>query len=464
MAQAVAGRNPGQDVYEYKLPTIIAASSAGTLIEWYDFYIFGSLFTVLQVVLFPEQSEVARLLGILALFWVGFIVRPFGAFFFGRIGDLIGRKYTFILTISIMGGATFLMGLLPPFSAIGWFAVAIVVILRILQGLALGGEYGGAAIYVAEHSPDHQRGYYTAYIQTTATLGLVLALAVVVTVTNVLGEEALFSWGWRIPFLLSGILVGIALYVRLRLRETPLFTRIKEAKQHSLSPIADAMGHGGWKRILLVLLGATAGQAVVWYTGQFYAFAFLQDPLGLDIVPAAVVVMVALLAASPFFLVFGKLSDRVGRKPIILGGCVLAAITYLPIYSAMEAFASPPNYVALTLLIFIQVIYVTMVYGPIAAYLVELFPAKVRYTSLSVPYHLGNGWFGGGTPFIVAAIAAGTNTTFGGLAYPIGVALMTAIIGAFFLRETKDVRIWDEVTGAQPATADKPARVATEGA
>jgi len=462
MAGATAARHPGMDVYEYKLPTIIAASSAGTLIEWYDFYIFGSLFTVLEEVLFPEQSAVARLLGVLALFWVGFLVRPFGAFFFGRIGDLIGRKYTFILTISIMGGATFLMGLLPTFAAIGWLSVIIVVILRVLQGLALGGEYGGAAIYVAEHSPDDQRGYYTSYIQTTATLGLVLALAVVVSVTNVLGEDALLAWGWRIPFLLSGLLVILAIYVRLRLRETPLFTMIKEKKKQSTAPIADALGQGGWKRILLVLLGATAGQAVVWYTGQFYALTFLQDPLGLDIVPASLVVMIALLLASPFFLVFGRLSDRIGRKPIILGGCLIAAITYLPIYSAMESFASPPNYFALTLLVFIQVVYVTMVYGPIAAYLVELFPAKVRYTSLSVPYHLGNGWFGGGTPFIAAAIATATGTTFGGLAYPIGVALMTVVIGAFFLSETKHVRIWDEVTEAAPATADKPARIATE--
>jgi MFS family permease len=461
MARA-AVRNPGLDVYDYKLPTIIAASSAGTLIEWYDFYIFGSLFTVLEQVLFPEQSPVAATLGIFALFWVGFLVRPFGAFFFGRIGDRIGRKYTFILTISIMGASTFLIGLLPPFSAIGWFAVFIVVLLRVFQGLALGGEYGGAAIYVAEHAPDEQRGYYTAFIQTTATLGLVLALAVVVTVTNLLGEAALISWGWRIPFLLSGILVALALYVRLRLRETPLFTRIKEAKQDSVSPIADAVREGGWRRILLVLLGATAGQAVVWYTGQFYAFAFLQDPLGLAIVPAALVVMIALVLATPFFVVFGRLSDKIGRKRIILTGCLLAAVTYIPIYSAMQAVASPPNYVLLTLLVFIQVIYVTMVYGPIAAYLVELFPARVRYTSLSVPYHFGNGWFGGGTPFLVAAIAAATGSTLGGLAYPIGVALMTVVVGGLFLRETKNVRIWNEVTGAQPATADRPARVAPE--
>jgi MFS family permease len=449
----------GQQVYEYSLPRVIAASSAGTMIEWYDFYIFGSLFVVLGEVLFPDASPVGRTLSTFALFWVGFLVRPFGAFFFGRIGDLVGRKYTFILTISLMGGATFLIGLIPPFSAIGWWSVALVVLLRVLQGLALGGEYGGAAIYVAEHAPDNQRGYYTGYIQTTATVGLILALAVVTIITTVLGEQALQDWGWRIPFLLSGILVGIALYVRLKLQETPLFTRIKEAKQQSTSPIKDAFELGGWRLILLALLGATAGQAVVWYTGQFYAYAFLQDPLGLELVPAATTVMVALALATPFFLVFGRLSDRIGRKPIILGGCVIAALTYIPIYMAMEAVSDPPNYFILGALVFIQVLYVTMVYGPIAAYLVELFPARVRYTSLSVPYHIGNGWFGGGTPFIVSAIAAATGSTFVGLAYPIGVALMTAVVGYFFLQETHHVRIWDEITEAEPAPRDQAAVV-----
>jgi MFS family permease len=459
---ATAAARSGKEVYDFSLPRVIAASSAGTLIEWYDFYIFGSLFVVLQEVLFPEGSPVAQTLGVFALFWVGFLVRPFGAFFFGRIGDLVGRKYTFILTISLMGASTFLIGLLPPFSAIGWLSVALVVLFRVLQGLALGGEYGGAAIYVAEHAPDDQRGYYTAYIQTTATLGLVLALAVVVIVTTVLGEEALQSWGWRIPFLISGILVIIALYVRLKLRETPLFTKIKEAKQQSVSPIKDAFELGGGRRILLVLLGATAGQAVVWYTGQFYAFAFLQDPLGLDLVAASLIVMVALILATPFFLIFGRLSDRIGRKPIILGGCLIAAITYIPIYMAMEAFSSPPNYFMLGLLIFIQVIYVTMVYGPIAAYLVELFPAKVRYTSLSVPYHFGNGWFGGGTPFLVAAIAAASGSTLVGLAYPIAIALMTFLVGSFLLKETNHVRIWDEVAEATPATAERPAEAVVD--
>jgi MFS family permease len=458
---AVAARSPGQGVYEYSLPRVIAASSAGTMIEWYDFYIFGSLFTVLQEVLFPEASALGKTLGVFALFWVGFLVRPFGAFFFGRIGDLVGRKYTFILTISLMGGATFLMGLLPPFSAIGWVSVAIVVILRMLQGLALGGEYGGAAIYVAEHSPDDQRGYYTAYIQTTATLGLVLALAVVTIVTTAIGEDALNAWGWRIPFLLSGFLVAIAIYIRLKLRETPLFTKIKEAKQQSISPIKDAFERGGWRLIVLVLLGATAGQAVVWYTGQFYALAFLQTATG-DIVASNLVVGVALVLATPFFLVFGKLSDSVGRKPIILGGCLLAAITYIPIYRALEAVSDPLNPVLATLLVFIQVIYVTMVYGPIAAYLVELFPARVRYTSLSVPYHFGNGWFGGGTPFIVSFIAGLANDNiYVGLGYPIVVALMSVVIGGLFLKETKHVRIWDEVSD-MPAATESPSEVAPQ--
>jgi MFS family permease len=464
MAQAAAPRNPAQEVYEYSLPRVIAASSAGTMIEWYDFYIFGSLFTVLQGVFFPEANELAQTLGIFALFWVGFLVRPFGAFFFGRIGDLIGRKYTFILTISLMGGATFLIGLVPTYEAIGFFAVVIVTLLRILQGLALGGEYGGAAIYVAEHAPDDQRGYYTGYIQTTATLGLVLALVVVTIITTTIGEEALNSYGWRIPFLLSGILVVIAIYVRLKLKETPLFTRIKEAKQHSTAPIKHALEQGGWKLIVLALLGATAGQGVVWYTGQFYALAFLQTETG-EIVAPNMIVMVALILATPFFLVFGRLSDRIGRKPIILAGCLLAAITYVPIYMALEAVANPLNPVLATMLVFIQVIYVTMVYGPIAAYLVELFPARVRYTSLSIPYHFGNGWFGGGTPFIISWIAGlAGGSIFVGLAYPITVALMTFIVGGLYLRETHHVRIWDEVSGAAPATADQPAKVATERA
>jgi MFS family permease len=453
----------GTQVYDYKLPKIIAASSAGTLIEWYDFYIFGSLATILATQFYPEGNPTAAFLATLATFATGFAVRPFGAIVFGRIGDIVGRKFTFVLTISIMGAATFIIGLLPTFETIGIAAPIILVLLRILQGLALGGEYGGAAIYVAEHAPDDRRGFWTGFIQTTATLGLLLALGVVVILSISLGETAFETWGWRIPFLLSGILVALALYIRWSLRETPLFARLKDAGKSSRKPISDSFRNGGWKLILLALFGATAGQAVVWYTGQFYALYFLQDVLGIELVPSSVIVMIALVLATPFFLVFGRLSDRIGRKPIILGGCLIAAITYVPIYAAMNAVATPFNLgsaALLTLLVFIQVIYVTMVYGPIAAYLVELFPARIRYTSLSIPYHIGNGDFGGLTPFIATAIVAATGNIYAGLAYPIAVAVMTFIVGFFFLKETNKVRIWDEVGGeAVPATAERPAKV-----
>jgi MFS family permease len=461
---AATRSSPGLEVYEYKLPKIIAASSAGTLIEWYDFYIFGSLALILADRFYPPGNPTAAFLATLATFATGFAVRPFGAVVFGRIGDMIGRKFTFVLTISIMGAATFIIGFLPSYETIGLAAPIILVVLRLLQGLALGGEYGGAAIYVAEHAPDERRGYYTSYIQTTATLGLLLALAVVVVVRLLMGEDAFESFGFRIPFLLSGILVGLALYIRWSLRETPLFSRLKETGKSSRKPLSDSFRNGGWRLILLALFGATAGQAVVWYTGQFYALFFLQETLGIDIVASSLIVMVALVLATPFFLVFGHLSDRIGRKPIIMAGCLIAAVTYVPIYAAMNAVAEPFTFtsaVLLTLLVFVQVFYVTMVYGPIAAYLVELFPAKIRYTSLSIPYHLGNGEFGGLTPFIAASIVAATGNIYAGLAYPITVAVMTFIVGTFFLKETRHVRIWDEVGGATPATEERPAKVVT---
>jgi MFS family permease len=450
--------------YDYKIPFVIGASAAGTTIEWYDFYLYGVLAVFFAQHFFPEGNEVAALLAALATFGAGFAVRPFGAVFFGRIGDLVGRKFTFLLTISIMGGATALVGLLPTYAAIGILAPILLVLIRLLQGLALGGEYGGAAIYVAEHSPDRKRGLYTSWIQTTATLGLLMALAVIGVTRVWLGETAFGEWGWRIPFLLSAILVAIALYIRLRLRETPLFTRLKESGQSSTRPLRDSLGSGrNWGLILLALIGMTAGQAVVWYTGQFYALFFLQAQMGVPFVDSYVIVGLAIVFATPFFIFFGWLSDRIGRKPIILGGCLIAAITYVPLYIAMNAFAHPtfdeagkvvaggasPEIVPLILLVFIQVVYVTAVYGPIAAFLVEFFPAKIRYTSLSVPYHLGNGWFGGFVPLIATAIVTATGNLYAGLAYPIIVALMTAFVGWFFIRETYRRSIWEEVGGEQ---------------
>jgi MFS family permease len=447
--------------HEFKLPEIITAASAGTVIDWYDFYIFGSLTPIISPLFFPNAANdpVLSLLVALLTFWIGFAVRPFGAIVFGRIGDIIGRKYTFLVTLVIMGGATTAIGLIPTYATIGIFAPLILVVLRILQGLALGGEYGGAAIYVAEHAPDGKRGYYTSWIQTTATVGLFVSLAVVLTTRLSVGTESFAAWGWRIPFLLSFILVLMSLYIRMRLRESPLFSALKEAGKTAKSPLKESFGNRrNWKLILLALFGAVAGQGVVWYTGQFYALFFLQTALKVDLVTANVVVSVALLLGTPFFIVFGSLSDRIGRKKIIMSGAILAAILYLPIYWLMSQMVtlppagSPPtatstnvNAVVLTLLVFVQVVFVTMVYGPIAAFLVEFFPARIRYTSMSLPYHIGNGVIGGLVPFMSTLIVAETGNIFAGLAYPITIAVITFIIGMLFLPETADRRIWDEV-------------------
>ena len=453
-------------VYRYKLPFVIGASSAGTVIEWYDFYLYGVLAAFFATQFFPPGNEVAALLSSLATFGAGFAVRPFGAAVFGRIGDIVGRKFTFLLTITIMGAATALVGVLPTYAQIGILAPIILVFLRLAQGLALGGEYGGAAIYVAEHSPDHERGKYTSWIQTTATVGLLLALAVILFFRVTMGDEAFREYGWRIPFLLSAVLVVLALAIRLRLQETPLFTQLKAEGKSSTAPWRESFGEPANRRlILLALFGMTAGQAVVWYQGQFQALFFMQNILGMSFRNAYIVVAVAIVLATPLFLFFGRLSDRVGRKPIVLGGCLIAALTYYPIYNLMFAAANPipnpktdplitstyisanPNMPALIALVWIQVVFVTMVYGPIAAFLVEFFAARIRYTSLSLPYHIGNGWFGGFLPLIAASLFAATGNIYAGLIYPIAVALMTAFIGWRFIRETKDVRIWDEVGG-----------------
>ena len=418
------------------------------MIEWYDFYIFGSLAAIISTQFYPEGNATVNFLKTLATFAVGFAVRPFGALVFGRIGDIVGRKFAFLVTLLIMGGSTAAIGFLPSYHSIGIAAPIILVILRLLQGLALGGEYGGAAVYVAEHAPDGKRGYYTSFIQTTATLGLFVSLIVILVVRGIVGEEAFKQWGWRIPFLLSVVLVAMSYYVRVRLKESPLFTKLKDTGQSSTSPIKDSFGNvAGWKIFLLVLFGATAGQAVVWYTGQFYALFFLQTVLKVPLGTAYKIVALALLIGAPLFVVFGALSDRIGRKRIMMAGNLLAALSYYPIYQAMKAYSSPVNFMMLTLLVLIQVVFVTMVYGPIAAFLVETFPARIRYTSLSLPYHFGNGWFGGFLPLISTALVARTGNIYAGLIYPIAVALLTFVVGSLFLTERHTHRIWDEVGG-----------------
>jgi MFS family permease len=433
---------------QYPIGRIIFASGLGTMIEWYDFYIFGSLAVTMSKLMFPAKDPTWSLINFWAVFAAGFVVRPFGAIVFGRVGDLIGRKYAFMVTMSIMGLSTFLIGVLPTYATIGLLAPALLLLLRLLQGLALGGEYGGAAVYVAEHVPDHRRGYYTSFIQITATLGLFVSLGVILAVKSFMSEADFGAWGWRVPFLLSLVLVGMSLYIRMSLAESPLFQSIKASGTSSTAPLRESFGNWTNLRIvLLVLFGATAGQGIIWYTGQFYAMSFLQTSLKLTVTQSNIIVAAALAMGMPFFIVFGALSDRIGRLKIMLTGNLLAALTYLPIYHAMAATRNP---VTLTLLIFVQMIYVTMVYAPIAAFLIESFPARIRYTSFSLPYHLGNGWFGGTLPLIAGLLFKWTGNPDSGLYWVIGVALLTFVVGSLGLKERKHVLIWDEASEARP--------------
>jgi hypothetical protein len=531
---------------------VIVASSVGTAFEWYDFYLYGSLAAVIAKQFFTALNPASGFIFALLAFAAGFAVRPFGAILFGRLGDLVGRKYTFLITIFIMGSSTFLVGVLPGYAKIGVAAPVILIVLRLLQGLALGGEYGGAATYVAEHAPPGKRGLYTSFIQITATFGLLLSLVVILLCREWFGAD-FETWGWRIPFLLSAVLLAISLYIRLQLAESPLFEQMKAEGRHSRAPLTESFARWPNARVvLLALFGATAGQAVVWYCGQFYALFYLTQTLKIDAVTANLLIAGALLIATPFFVVFGALSDRIGRKIIVLAGCLFAAITYFPIFTAITHYGNPAiaaasqthpvvvvadpgtcsfqfdpigrkafknscdvakstlarggvpytnestpagtvasirvgsvtiasfegalldeaafkaraadfgaaltrtladagypakadpaaiNAPMLLLLLTILVIYVTMVYGPIAAWLVELFPTRIRYTSMSLPYHIGNGWFGGFLPTTAFAIVALTGNIYSGLWYPVIVALVTVIVGTLFLPETKDVDI-----------------------
>ena len=521
---------------------VIFASSLGTVFEWYDFYIYAVLAPFFAGLFFPPGNATTALLNAFVTYAAGFLVRPFGALVFGRIGDLVGRKYTFLVTITVMGLSTFLVGLLPTYNSIGMLAPTLLVLLRLAQGLALGGEYGGAATYVAEHAPENKRGAHTAWIQTTATVGLFVALIVIFLCRGAMTQDDFKSWGWRIPFIISIILLVISIYIRLKLNESPLFRRMKEEGKGSKAPLSESFGQwNNLKIVILALLGATAGQGVVWYTGQFYVLFFLQTTLKVPFETVYGLIAFSLVLGTPFFIVFGRLSDRVGRKWIMMLGCLLGVLTYFPLYKAMTHFANPAlekfnatNRITLTatdcqlhifafpwthysecdnvrnlltqrslnyahveaapgappvlkvndteitgitepklkdalaaagypakfdfagfnwngsrsgdwwsilFILFIQVIYVTMVYGPIAAFLVELFPTRIRYTSMSLPYHIGNGWFGGMLPLTATALVAANGDIYYGLWYPIVVAAMTFVIGSLFVRETKDHKI-----------------------
>jgi MFS family permease len=437
----------------YSLKFVIAASSVGTLIEWYDFYLYGSLAVFFSTQFFPRQNPTAALLASLAIFATGFLVRPFGAIFFGRLGDLIGRKFTFLTTLILMGVSTTLVGLAPTYRQVGLLAPLLLVLLRMLQGLALGGEYGGAAIYIAEHSPDNRRGLSTSWVQTTASLGIVMSLLIILAFRLGMGEAEFREYGWRFPFLFSAVLVALSIYIRLRLRESPIFQNLKDSGKSSAKPLAESFGSGkNWRLILIALFGAVAPEGVIWYTGQFYALFFMQTVLKINYVTVYWIIIAAITLATPLFLVFGAWSDRIGRRNIMVAAQILAVITFIPVYMAMQANANNP--VILAALVFYQVILVTMVYGPLGAFLVELFPARIRYTSLSLPYHIGNGVFGGLVPLINSSLVIATGNHFAGLLYPIVISAIGIVVSFVYLREpTHHIKIWDEVRGELPAEA-----------
>jgi MFS family permease len=430
---------------------VIVAASVGNVIEWYDFYIFGSLAAVLSVKFFEQSHPVAALLSTIALFTAGFLIRPLGAFLFGWMGDRVGRKYTFLVTLSGMGLGTGAIGLIPTYESIGLTAAFLLFGLRMIQGLCLGGEYGGAITYVAEHVPDDSRGYYTGWLQTSPTLGIVVSLAVIIATRTYFGNEAFDAWAWRVPFLVSFLLVAIAIYIRLQLQETPIFQEIKARGQMTRNPWKEAFLSSNIKYILIATI-VLIGQGVVWYSGQFWALYFLQQVSKVDALTSAYIVGTALLIATPSLIFFGWLSDQIGRKPVILGGMLLAAITYYPLYLWLGAVTQPGNinYPTAIFIIFILVCYVGMVYGPVGAFLAEYFPGRIRYTSVSVPYHIGNGWGGGLVPFITSAAFAATGSIGYALIYPIAVPAVCFVLALFLMPETRKISIWEPI---EPRTA-----------
>jgi MFS family permease len=426
--------------------TVIVAASVGNVIEWYDFYIFGSLAAILSVKFFEQSHPVAALLSTIALFTAGFLIRPLGAFLFGWLGDRVGRKYTFLITLTGMGLGTGVIGLIPSFQSIGVSAAFILFGLRMIQGLCLGGEYGGAITYVAEHVSDERRGYYTGWLQTSPTLGIVVSMAVIVGTRAYLGTEVFNDWGWRVPFLVSFLLVAIAIYIRLQLQETPIFQELKAKGQMTKNPWKEAFLSANFKFVVIASI-VVIGQGVVWYSGQFWALYFLQQVSKVDVVTSSFIVGIALLLATPSLILFGWLSDLIGRKPVILGGMLLAAVTYYPLYSWLGTVTQPNNinYPVAVFIIFILVCYVGMVYGPIGAFLAEYFPARIRYTSVSVPYHIGNGWGGGLVPFITSAAYQATGSVGYALIYPIVVPLVCFVLSLFLMPETRRTSIWQPV-------------------